>query len=158
MAGVRDVEGEICVAGCRCNWAANATYHACGIVDADRGSTAEYKMLVDLYVVPRHAGRTEALIKDLADALSAHRGHLLESGDSFIYAVDDKAVGAIFDDFGNGAAGEGYNGRAAAHRLNHREAERLGPVYGEEEGKGVAQELVLFGLAYLADVLNQRVI
>jgi hypothetical protein len=45
---------------------------------------------------------------------------------------------------------------AAGHRLDHHQAERLGPIPREEQGEGARQKLGLGRVADLADEFHER--
>src|SRR6185312_7740292 len=59
---------------------------------------------------------------------------------------------------GHRAAAPGDDRRPLTHRLDHHEAERFGPVDGEQKRRGVAEKLSLFMVANLTDELDQRMI
>ena len=61
---------------------------------------------------------------------------------------------ALVDDLGHRAVAEGEHGRAARHRLDHHQTERLGPVDGEQQAARLAQEARLAALVDLADELD----
>ena len=50
-----------------------------------------------------------------------------------LLGVPHEAGDAVLDHLGHRSPTQGQDGRAAGHRLRHRQAERLGPVNGEEQ-------------------------
>ena len=72
-----------------------------------------------------------------------------------LVAVDDQPrLAAVTDDLGHGAAAGGDDGRAAGHRLDHDEAERLLPVDREQRAAGALQQPHLVLVRDLAEVLD----
>ena len=71
-----------------------------------------------------------------------------------LQAVDHVPGDAVVDHLGHRAVPEGQHGRAAGHRLDHGEAERLRPVDGEEKRARFAEELDLAAVVDLADELD----
>ena len=57
--------------------------------------------------------------------------------------VHDEAGDAVVDHLGDRAAAERHHRRAAGHRFDHHQAERLGPVDGEQQRRGAAEEVAL---------------
>ena len=68
--------------------------------------------------------------------------------------VDDEPVRPSSIDFGHGAAPRRDHRRAACHRLDHDEAERLLPVDREERRARVLQQLDLLAVRHLTEVLD----
>src|SRR6266542_6854779 len=86
------------------------------------------KAAIDLEILLGHATRGEALLEAGAYAGTRQLRELVPDGvDGGGLAVDDQAGHAMLDDFGHRAAAEGDHRRAAGHRLDHNQAERLGP-------------------------------
>ena len=81
----------------------------------------------------------------------AGRGHGL------FQRVHEEAGLAVLDDLRRRAAAEGHHRRAAGHGLDHHQAERFGPVDGEQQGLGPAQEGGLLMVTDLADEFDQRI-
>ncbi len=79
-------------------------------------------------------------------------------GDRLFHVVDNKTVHSIHDDFRDRSPAEGDDRRAAGHGLDHDQPERFRPVYGEEEGSGLAQKAVFLPLVDFADELDSRLV
>src|SRR5258707_3342442 len=116
--------------------------------DSDRAAPAERP--VDGEIVLRHAGGREALLEALAHQAAVETRHAPERRHRRVDRVDDEAGAAVFDQFGHRAVRPGDHRRAAGHRLDHGEAERLGPVDRKEQRRGIAQERRLLRLGQLA--------
>src|SRR5947209_6509991 len=97
-----------------------------------RQSPAPAERAVYGEVVVRHARRGEALLEALADREPAEPRRALERADRSLDRIDDEAGAAVLDDFGHRAVRPGDHRRTAGHRLDHGEAEGLGPVDREE--------------------------
>ena len=69
----------------------------------------------------------------LSDARAIERRQAVDGGDRTDLVLDDKAGQAVLDDFGNGAAVVGDDGRTARHRLDHDKTERFGPVDRQQQ-------------------------
>ena len=67
-----------------------------------------------------------------------------------------KPVSAIVDHLGHRAAVERDHRRAAGHRLDHHQAERLRPVDREQQRMRAGQERRLLAVVDLADELDPR--
>ena len=67
---------------------------------------------------------------------------------------DYPSSNVILHDFRNRAFAEGQHRRAARHRLDHDETERLRPVDREQQGERLAEKFALGGLVDLADEFN----
>ena len=66
----------------------------------------------------------------------------------------DKSVHAILDNLFDGSAGERENRRAARHRFDHDEAERLLPLNREEERPRSREQPIFLRRIRFADVLD----
>src|SRR5206468_11443349 len=64
----------------------------------------------------------------------------------------------VEDYLGDGATAARDHRRAAGERLDHDEAERLGPVDGKHEGESLPQEIRLGVLADLSDEFDEGVV
>ena len=64
---------------------------------------------------------------------------------------------ALHCNFGNRAAAIRNDGRAAGHRLNHHQPERLRPVDRKQQHIRIAQELIFLSFADLANELHERI-
>jgi hypothetical protein len=58
---------------------------------------------------------------------------------------------------GNRAAAIGDDGRAARHRLNHHQPERLRPVDRKKQCIRIAQEFIFLDIADLAYEFHERI-
>ncbi len=74
------------------------------------------------------------------------------------FVLDDEAGQPVVDDLGDRAAVIGDHRRAAGHRLDHHQAERLRPVDRHQQPDRAAQEFRLLGIADLADEVDQRIV
>ena len=87
---------------------------------------------------------------DLVDAL--HRVDQLQQRRA------EEAGATVDDDFRHRAARPGDHGRAARHRLDHHQAERLRPIDREQQGTRPPEKRRLVLLADLAEELHQRIV
>src|SRR6266704_101012 len=74
-----------------------------------------------------------------------------------LQAFHDEAVMTMLHKYGNRAAAIGDNRRAAGHRLNHHQPERLRPVDRKQQRIRIAQELIFLPFADLANELHERI-
>src|SRR5882757_4479959 len=113
-----------------------------------------YRCLIEQRTVERniirgHACGRESLLELSSNSVTVERNHAWEHPHRLIHSIDDGARDPLVDDFRNGTMTESKDGSAARHRLDHHQAERLGPVDREQERQRIAQEL---GLAALIDL------
>jgi len=85
-------------------------------------------------------------------------GEALEGKYHLLNRVTHESRDAVHDHFWHGAALGGDHRRATGHRLDHRQAERLRPMDGEDEGFGSFQKVALLTLVDLADELYHIVV
>src|SRR5882757_11529085 len=112
---------------------------------------------IDRDVVASHAAGGETLLEARADLLAREPPELVVDGFGCgNLAVDDETGQAMLDDLRYRATAIGNHRRAARHRLDHHQAERLGPVDRHEQRPRPAQEFGLVRIADLADVLDAR--
>src|ERR1700722_2844472 len=71
-----------------------------------------------------------------------------------LLVLDNEARHTVLDHLGNGAGAICDNGRSAGHRLDHDQSERLGPIDWKQQGGGLRQERLLFGIVDLSDQMN----
>src|SRR5215472_10573007 len=102
----------------------------------------------------RHPPRSEPPLEGGADAAPVERGNALDRIHRFGFAIDNEAGHAVLDDFGNGSAAPSNDRGAAGHRLDHHQAERLGPIDRDQHRHGIAEKVLLLTLIDLADKLN----
>jgi hypothetical protein len=72
--------------------------------------------------------------------------------------LDRETRDAVVDDLRHRSLAARDDGRAAGHRLDHHQTERLRPVDRQQQGERVAEEVVLLSIADLADELDQRIV
>src|SRR6202035_5097204 len=109
-------------------------------------------------IVERHAARGEARLELLADRVPAQIRQAIDGCDRAGLVLDDEAGEAVVDDLGDRAAIVGDDGRAARHRLDHHEAERLRPIDWDEQPDRAAQKSRFLVVADFSDVLDQRAV
>src|SRR5438034_369615 len=97
-----------------------------------------------------HLGRAEASLKHLPATPTAELWYATHRADSLIKIINDKAGHAVVDNLRNRSAAIRDNRRAASHRFNHHEPERLRPVNGKQQRLGAAQQNVFVALSDLA--------
>ena len=88
-----------------------------------------HQAAIDREIVERHAARREALLEPaggFACATAARRRSTAPIAPALV--LDDEAGHAFVDDLRHRAAVEGDDRRAARHRLDHHQTERLGPI------------------------------
>src|SRR5205823_1828387 len=110
--------------------------------------------LIEVEIVERHSPRGEAGLEQAADASSIEGLEVLRRRHGLGHTRYDEPRDAVLDDFGHRTTVEGDNRRAAGHRLDHHEAERLGPVDREEQPDGTPEEITLLLLADFANELD----
>ena len=93
----------------------------------------------------------------LADRSPVQRGKAIDHGDRAGLVFHDEAGEAGVDDLRDRAAVIGDHGRAAGHRFDHHEAERLRPVDRDQQADRAGQEIGFLAVADLADIFDQRV-
>src|SRR5262245_57675884 len=74
--------------------------------------------------------------------------------DCLCLPVDDETGHTVIDDLGYRTGPEGDDRRAASHRLDHHEAERLGPVDWKQQGRGAGEKSSLGFVGDFADQPN----
>src|SRR5882757_1898723 len=110
---------------------------------------------IDRDVVASHAAGGETLLEARADLLAREPPELVVDGFGCgNLAVDDETGQAMLDDLRYRATAISNHRRAARHRLDHHQAERLGPVDRNQQGDRAAEELRLIGVADLADIFD----
>src|SRR6202158_6166524 len=83
--------------------------------------------LIDPNVIFCHAARGEALLETASHFAAIQRGHPHRSDAGLIDIVDDHAGHPFVDHLRDRSGAIGEDRRAARHRLDHHEAERLRP-------------------------------
>src|SRR4029450_8524354 len=107
---------------------------------------------VERNIVRGHACGRKSLLEPLPNSMTIERKHLRQHPYRLIHRVNEGARDALVDDFRNGTPAECKDRRAARHRLDHYQAERLRPIDREQKRLGLAQE---FGLAALIDLADE---
>jgi hypothetical protein len=73
------------------------------------------------------------LLEPSPNSVAIERKHLRQHPHRLLHGVNDGARDALVDDFRNGTLAECKDRRAACHRLNHDQAERLRPIDREQK-------------------------
>src|SRR5262245_1050078 len=113
------------------------------------------KPFIDAHVVFRHARGVKASFEHLPAATAIKTRQTSDRARRFLHILDDE-TGAVFHNFRHGAVGPCDHRRAAGHRLDHHQAERLRPINREEQRIRPAQKFLLLLTADLADEFDQR--
>src|SRR5215510_4581336 len=113
------------------------------------------KPFIDAHVVFRHARGVKASFEQHPAATAIKTRQTSDRARRFLHLVDDE-TGAVFHNFRHGAVGPCDHRRAAGHRLDHHQAERLRPINREEQRIRPAQKFLLLLTADLADEFDQR--
>ncbi|CAM2163741.1 hypothetical protein BO443_120084 [Burkholderia orbicola] len=114
------------------------------------------KRFVSLDVTLRHCLRAETRVETLADRGARQAVDPVQRADRALHVLDDEAGHAVLDHFRHGAAVERDDRRAAGHRLDHHQAERLRPVDREQQRLRAGQERRLLCFVDLADEFDVR--
>src|SRR5690348_15455998 len=101
------------------------------------------ELVVDGDVVLHHARDREAAQEGAADGGAVEAVEAAERINRAGDVLDDIAADTLIDDFRHRAAAVSHNRRAARHRLDHRQAERLRPVDREDQRPGADEQPVL---------------
>ena len=121
-------------------------------------ATCREQRMINLEIVFGHAGGGKSFLETSADRTTIERQHLRQHPDRLLHRVDDHAGDPFVDDLGHRAATKGEHRRAAGHRLDHRQSERLRPVDREQQRSRLAQKFALRTFVDLADILHARLI
>ena len=108
-------------------------------------------------VILGHPSGGEALLEARADHAPVKRSQPFHRSDGAGHVIHEEAGPAVFDHLGHRAAPIRDHRRAAGHRFDHHQPERLGPVDRKQERAGLTQECALVRFADLAHELDQRV-
>src|ERR1051326_155834 len=112
---------------------------------------------IDSKIVFGHASREEAHVKGGAHLEPVQITYAAQCSYGLVIAVDNEAGCFVFKYLGDRAAAKGHYRRAARHRLNHHQPERLWPIDREKECRGLSKKCLLFLVAQFADELDQAV-
>ena len=109
---------------------------------------------VDGEIVVCHALDRESALERRPDLGTVEYGQPAYGRRRLRLVVDNKARDALIDNLGYRARPEGYDRRAAGHRFDHHQPERLGPVDREEQRQRVAKEFRLLRFVDLTHELD----
>jgi hypothetical protein len=84
--------------------------------------------LINLDVIPRHAGGGETLLESAAHSAAIKRQDSSQLAYRLADVVHNLARNAAVHDFRNRAFAKSENGRTAGHRLDHDQAKWFGPI------------------------------
>ena len=77
----------------------------------------------------------------------------MHRSDRLLFVLDNEAGHAIFNYLGDGARHYAMTG-VRTPSLDHDQSERLGPIDWKQQGGGLRQERLLFGIVDLSDQMN----
>src|SRR5438552_18865989 len=98
--------------------------------------------LINSHVLSRHSLRHEPPFKTIAAAPATELAHAPDGFHRLLYAIDNQPANAIVDHFRHRAAAKGDHRRPASHRLDHCQAEWLGPLDWKHERPRSRQQLL----------------
>src|SRR5262249_52007398 len=108
------------------------------------------------HVVIRHSRSRKALLKNFATPFSAQLRHPSNGCYGILRSFHNEACVTLLHYFGNRAVAIGYDRRAARHRLNHHQPERLRPVDRKEQRICIAEEFIFLPLPNLTNEFHER--
>src|SRR6516164_168417 len=88
-----------------------------------------HQTAIDTQIVLRHALHSEAFLKTASDSLTGQLSEPVNCADRATDVLHNEAGYAVVDHFWRRAAIECDNRRAAGHRFDHDQPERLRPIY-----------------------------
>src|SRR5205807_3538174 len=91
------------------------------------GSPGRHELLEQRLVPAHHRIAREAVLDPLAAGRGVEVADVADHLDEVVLAVAAKAGDAVVDELGRGAPVRGDDRRAARHRFDHHQPERLGP-------------------------------
>ena len=97
--------------------------------------------LVEGVILGRHPGGTEALLHRLAASAAVDLADLPDPDDGLVGRRDQKPGAPVLDQLGHRAAVDRDHRRAAGHRLDHGQAERLVEPDQVEQRRRIAQRM-----------------
>src|SRR6266498_1500110 len=98
---------------------------------------------VDRLVAVDHVGDVEVFGHPLAAELGLQLVDLDDRPGQLLDLVADEAGHPVLDHLRHRAAAQGDHGRAAGHRLDHHDPERLVPLDREDQAAGACQQILL---------------
>ena len=117
-----------------------------------------HQLAIDREIIERHALRREVLLEVPADSGARQMRQAIDRADRAGFVLDDEAGDAVGDHLRHRAAIERDHRRAARHRLDHHQAERLRPVDRHQQRDRAAEECRLLVIVDLADVIHIRAV
>ena len=126
-------------------------FGASSISCGSRSADVAQQRPINVDIVFRHPCGGKALFETLTHLFPIERNDARQRRDRLFHGFDDGAGDAVLDDLRHRAAAKSQDRRAAGHRLDHGEPERLRPVDREQQRLRVAQELRLLVVVDLAD-------
>src|SRR5262245_21751903 len=127
-----------------------------GLASSGRRRPRRSERPVDRLIVVHHALHREPSLELAAADGTVDGVDMFDRRRQLLRGVADDARAPGLEDLGYGAHRARDHRRAAGHGLDHDEAERLGPVDGEDKGEGAPEELGLVVVSDLADELDER--
>jgi hypothetical protein len=116
------------------------------------------ELLINSEVLSSHLGRRKACLKLLADRRSVQTANLANCSHRAFNRVHNKSGDAFVDDLWNRTFAPGDNRRTGRHGFDHDKTKRFRPVDGKEQRKRIAEKLIFFMVADLADEFDKRVV
>src|SRR5215470_13655497 len=116
---------------------------------------ARQKAFIDSGVVSSHSARGEASFEDLADRAPIQPHSLFHRGGCLLDAVDNEAGLAFVDHLLRRSAAPYDGGGSTRHGFDHGQSKGLRPIDGKQQRGRAAEELSLFALSNLAEVLTR---
>src|SRR5262249_26163444 len=92
-----------------------------------------HQTAIDTQIVLRHAPHGKALLKATSDFLAGQMSKPVNRADRATDVLYNETGYAIVDHFRRRTAIECDHRRAAGHRFDHDQAERLRPIYRDQE-------------------------
>src|SRR5712691_1080751 len=115
-------------------------------------------LAVEADVILRHSRDRETLLETAAYRAAVERNHVGERVHGLLGIVHDPAGYAVVYDFRHRPPAKGEHRRAASHRFDHHQSERLGPVDRAEKGQRLAEEGGFFAIVDFTDVFDARTV
>ena len=107
-------------------------------------------------IIERHAACREAGLELFADGGPVQRRKAIDHRDGAGFIFHHETGEADVDDLRDRSPVIGEDRRTAGHRLDHDEAERLGPINRNQQADCAAEEVRLLAIRDLADEFDQR--